>query len=298
MKVIEKNPDTGEVRLGITISNNFSVNSVPNGGFLGALAVSAAWQSSPHRDILSFSAQYIEACKGGESAEIVAVPVGKIEKNKSVISVVLKQVDPKKQELTVRTVFLIALGGVPSSKIDMSHTDDVDLPPELSSPDNSEGRLLIFDGMDAFNKIINNININSKHGNPIEQYSNFSRYDLKISKRRAFGVGTGSLKYEGWWRFSDGRKPCQRSLLYVLDAMPPPILGLHASPWIPTIEYTAHCFAHPSKDASNWLQVRNQVTVCLQNGLHETDGTIWDSTGRLLARSRQLARVWRPIAKL
>jgi hypothetical protein len=61
--------------------------------------------------------------------------------------------------------------------------------------------------------------------------------------------------------------------------------------WAPTLELTVHVRAHP---APGWLRVRHQ-TRNLAGGMFEEDCEIWDSAGRLVCQSRQLALVPRPL---
>ena len=57
--------------------------------------------------------------------------------------------------------------------------------------------------------------------------------------------------------------------------------------WAPTLELTGHVRAVP---AAGWLQVEI-TTDNFSATLLEEDARIWDSTGRLVAQSRQLAAV-------
>jgi hypothetical protein len=55
--------------------------------------------------------------------------------------------------------------------------------------------------------------------------------------------------------------------------------------WAPTLELTAHVRARP---APGWLKVRH-ATRSMGGGMFEEDCEVWDSGGRLVAHSRQLA---------
>ena len=94
-----------------------------------------------------------------------------------------------------------------------------------------------------------------------------------------------------WFRFADGREADALSLLMVCDALPPVTFDLGMPGWAPTLELTVHVRARP---APGWLKVR-QETRNLAGGLFEEDCEIWDSAGRLVAQSRQLAMVPRPM---
>jgi acyl-CoA thioesterase len=84
-------------------------------------------------------------------------------------------------------------------------------------------------------------------------------------------------------------------LLFVADAYPPAVYDLDAAGagWAPTIELTVQVRARP---APGWLSTRF-MTQALTDGYFEEDGEIWDSTGRLVAISRQLALTGRPQAR-
>ena len=67
--------------------------------------------------------------------------------------------------------------------------------------------------------------------------------------------------------------------------LPPVTFDLGMPGWAPTLELTAHVRAHP---APGWLKVRH-ATRNMAGGMFEEDCEIWDSAGRLVAQSRQLA---------
>lgn len=120
------------------------------------------------------------------------------------------------------------------------------------------------------------------------------RFDLRLDPAHAtWGVGEPGMTGEiaGWFRWADGREPDTLSLLTVCDVLPPVTSDLGMPGWAPTLELTVHVRAHP---APGWLKVRHQ-TRNLAGGMFEEDCEIWDSTGRLVAQSRQLALIPRPM---
>ena len=95
--------------------------------------------------------------------------------------------------------------------------------------------------------------------------------------------GAGVLS--GWFRLEDEREPDPLSLLLALDALPPVSFDLGQMGWAPTLELTTHVRAKP---APGWLKVRHE-TRNVAGGMFEEDCEVWDSAGRLVAQSRQLA---------
>ncbi|HYX61402.1 MAG TPA: hypothetical protein VE888_20610 [Streptosporangiaceae bacterium] len=78
------------------------------------------------------------------------------------------------------------------------------------------------------------------------------------------------------------------ALLCAVDAFPPTVFNARLPiAWTPTVELTAHIRARP---ASGWLRCRF-ATRFVSAGFLEEDGEVWDSTGRLVGQSRQLALV-------
>jgi hypothetical protein len=118
------------------------------------------------------------------------------------------------------------------------------------------------------------------------------RFDLRLDPDTvgwAVGQPSGRGLIRGWLAMADGREPDPISLLLALDALPPVTFDLGLPGWAPTLELTAHVRAVPAPG-------RLKVTHGTRNfagGLLEEDAEIWDSSGRLVAQSRQLVRAAR-----
>ncbi|MFD7918732.1 thioesterase family protein [Streptomyces sp. NPDC059740] len=116
------------------------------------------------------------------------------------------------------------------------------------------------------------------------------RLDMRMDPATAgwaVGEPSGRGELRGWLGLSDGRPHDALSLLLAVDAFPPTTFDLGISGWVPTVELTAHVRAHPAPGP-----VRVAVTTRnLAGGFQEEDVEIWDSADRLVAQSRQLARV-------
>ena len=116
------------------------------------------------------------------------------------------------------------------------------------------------------------------------------RFDLRLDPDCvgwSVGAPSGRGLIQGWIRLADGRDPDSISLLMFCDALPPVTFDLGLFGWAPTLELTCHVRANP---APGWLKVRH-ATNNLAGGMFEEDCEVWDSAGRLVAQSRQLARV-------
>lgn len=124
----------------------------------------------------------------------------------------------------------------------------------------------------------------------IEQAALLSRFDLRLDPATvgwALGRPSKEGRIQGWFRLADGRRPDPLLLLLVADALPPVTFDLGRPGWAPTVELTVHLRAVP---APGWLRVAH-ATRNVAGGYFEEDCEIWDEAGRLVAQSRQLARV-------
>ncbi|MEU0831537.1 thioesterase family protein [Streptomyces sp. NPDC056231] len=102
----------------------------------------------------------------------------------------------------------------------------------------------------------------------------------------AVGAPSGKGEMRGWFSLADGRDADPYSLLLTVDALPPTSFELGLKGWTPTIELTTHIRCRP---APGPLRV-SITTRNLAGGFLEEDADVWDSTDRLVAQSRQLAR--------
>ncbi|MEU8653787.1 thioesterase family protein [Streptomyces sp. NPDC048737] len=103
----------------------------------------------------------------------------------------------------------------------------------------------------------------------------------------ALGQPSGKGEMRAWFGLADGRDADPLSLLLAVDALPPTAFDLGIAGWVPTIELTVHVRCRP---APGPLRV-SLTTRNLAGGFLEEDGEVWDSEDRLVAQSRQLARV-------
>lgn len=100
------------------------------------------------------------------------------------------------------------------------------------------------------------------------------------------GNPSGNAEIRGWFAFADGEPIDAIGLLLVADAFPPPIFNTDLpTAWVPTVELTVHVRGAPEPGPLRcWFRSR-----FIHDGLLDEEGEIWDSTGKLVAQSRQLA---------
>lgn len=123
----------------------------------------------------------------------------------------------------------------------------------------------------------------------LKHASLLQRLDMRLDPATtgwAVGKPSGNGVIRGWLRMADGREPDPLLLLLAVDALPPVAFELGLPGWTPTLELTAHVRARP---APGWLRV-SLTNRTMAGGFLEEDAEVWDSQGRLVAMSRQLAR--------
>lgn len=99
------------------------------------------------------------------------------------------------------------------------------------------------------------------------------------------GQPSGHPSMDFWMRFADGRDADLLAMPLLVDCTAPSVMELGALS--ATIELTVHLRARP---APGWLACRASTRFVV-GGYHEEDFEIWDSSGALVAQSRQLALV-------
>lgn len=103
------------------------------------------------------------------------------------------------------------------------------------------------------------------------------------------GRPSGIAEIAGWFEFADRHPVDALGMLLVADAFAPVCFNRPEFPvgWAPTLELTVHVRGVPAQGPVRCV-FRSRF---MQNGLFEEDGEVWDSSGRLVAQSRQLALI-------
>jgi len=88
-----------------------------------------------------------------------------------------------------------------------------------------------------------------------------------------------------WLRFADGRPIDPLGLVLLCDACPPVLFAMGRYGWVPTIAMQVLIRAVP---AAGWCQVAARARL-IGGGFSDEEVSVWDSTGALVAQSRQIA---------
>ena len=105
--------------------------------------------------------------------------------------------------------------------------------------------------------------------------------------RRADPGGVPEMR--GYFGLREERDPDAYLLALAVDSLPPVVFGLGAAGWAPTVELTWYMRAVP---VAGPLQVAARCRH-VGGGWFDEEAEVWDAAGRLVAQSRQLARVGR-----
>jgi acyl-CoA thioesterase len=260
--------DTEVTRVGdawsASLHSRWNVGNNPNGGYLLSVAARAMLADAARPDPLSVTAHYLSPPEPG----IVQVLTEVVKQGRNFATVMAKMEQGARERVRV-------LGLFGDLSVQRGPTRVSAEPPDLPPPERCESLL----------------ELTRRAGRPSPEVMN--RFDLRLPADSPWGRprdGNDPFEIAGWIRFRDGSQPSPLSALTFVDAFPPTLLGALDAGWVPTLELTVHVRAHP---APGWLLGTFQTRV-LVDGLMEEDGELWDSAGRLVALSRQLAVVLGP----
>ena len=103
------------------------------------------------------------------------------------------------------------------------------------------------------------------------------------------GEPAGIPEMRGYFSLREDRDPDAYLLALAVDALPPVVLGLGPFGWSPTVELTWHMRAVP---AAGPLRIATRGRH-VSGGWFDEEAEVWDTADRLVAQSRQIARVGR-----
>ena len=240
------------------VSDAWNIGDNPNGGYLVSMAMNAILEAVPHPDPVSVTSHFL---RPGLANAACVIRVEVIRTGRTLSSVQATLIQDEK----ARVVVLAALA-------DLEQRAGVEAEITLPAPDIPDPEACV-----PRTEALQGIRL------PI-----LSRLDIRLHPELAVPGGVDCAEMSGHIRFADGRDPDPRALLLFADAFPPsPLSLLGVIGWVPTLELTVHVRRRP---APGWILARFQ-TDDLQNGRMIETGSLWDSRGALVARSRQLGLV-------
>ena len=237
------------------LCQGWRVGSVPNGGYVLAVAGRALSEALPHKDPLSVSAFYLApTALGPVDCHIDVLRSGRTT---TFAEVKMYQEGELKVQVTAAYTDLGSLQGENWS------SSPRPLYPSWDECENSgEKRMEYRERAEA--RLVTGSEV--------------------FTRREANGSG----EFCGWLRHRDGSDPDAISLLMFADVFPPPAFTVFGPVgWVPTLELSVQVRAHPTPGPLQARLVSRHIT----RGVIEEDGEFWDSSGKLVAISRQTAKL-------
>ncbi len=240
-----------------TITGRWMVGMGPNGGYLAAIILRAVLAESPLPDPVTMTVHYLaRPLEGPCEVTVTTLRVGRGHANFRAELV---------QEGEVRCASLVTVGRLR----DAGPFDFQPPAPVVPEPGESIAVRRIGEAPTLWERL----ETRAAKGD-----------DLFFLRTKAGEAMTG-----GWTRLADGRGTDALTVALFLDCWPPAVFNrtMQMDPiGAPTIEYTVHWRNKPSSD---WCYGRFE-TRTLAGGYVDENGELWDTSGVLVAESRQLAR--------
>lgn len=236
---------------------DWNIGQNANGGYALSSALRAARATVEHRDPLSVTTHFLRPLRPDGTPAEIDVEVVKDGRSTSVVRSTLSHAGRE------TLVLLAAFGDLSSPASAASGVVELE-PPDMPAPDRCLDRAELEQGVEL----------------PI-----LDRLDVRIHPDRARHGASDEAVVEGWIRLADGDQPSTLTLPMFADAFPPSLYPRFGRiGWVPTVELTVHVRRRP---APGWIQARLECDD-LADGRMIESGTLWDSTGAVVARSRQL----------
>jgi acyl-coenzyme A thioesterase PaaI-like protein len=242
----------------VGLDDGYAIGGPLNGGYLLAAVLRAVVDASPHPHPVSTSAQFLRAPRPGP-AQVILEPL-KSGRTAAMCRATLVQEGERFIESLVTTATL-------SDDAPVYQDEAPSVPPleecvRLPEPKPESGMTLS------------------------------ARMDLRFDPPTIgwlTGAPTGRPESRAYFRLAEPQDPDPFVLALAVDALPPVVFSAGARGWAPTVELTWHLRALP---APGWLTVAGSGRL-IRDGWFDEDVAVWDSAGRLVAQSRQLARLGR-----
>jgi acyl-CoA thioesterase len=238
-----------------TVSDNWSVHTIPNGGYLMAMMAHAMMKRSEKRSTPIITANFVQRGVSGEAE----ISVEQISQSTQFDRMQAKLTQQGKERVRAMGTFARNEAGNQEKRYESKEPDMPGPEACVRIPETPEYTL--YTGLDV-------------------------RLDPACTGWMAGNLSDKS-EQKGWIKFTDDRAFDTLSLLLLADAFPPPVLASHGLvAWVPTIEFSMNIRNVPT---TRWLKCVFR-THFINNGLVDEDGQIWDENGDLAAISRQIAQ--------
>lgn len=238
------------------IAAGWRIGSVPNGGYILAIAARALADALPHKDPLTLNAFYLAPTELGE----VFCDVEVLRNGKGTSFAHCRMIQNGTLRMLVTAAFTTqeSLKGESWTSVtapDYPAWDD------CPAPAASKER-----------EFTQRVEIRMVEG------------DATLRRETLDDTGV----FGGWLQHRDGAAPDVFSLLMFADAFPPPLFTVFGMQnWVPTVELTVQVRGIPAEGP---LKGRF-LTRHLSNGVLEEDGEIWDQNDQLVCVCRQTGKI-------
>lgn len=252
----------GDGRWATTVDSGWSIGGRANGGYLLAVLAAAAMASTGRDLPLSVSAVFTRPPQFGP-AEAVVEPV-RAGRTVTAVRVRVEQDGTPCAEALVSVGDGDAFGDVPL----WQGVRPVDLP----APEHC---------LAAVPRL--------PDGTPVPL---LEQLEIRVDPAGAgwfSGRPGGVPEIRAWVREHGDLPPSPLAVIAATDVLPPVVFELGLFGWSPTVEMTVNLRSVP---APGWLRMRTRADL-VADGWFDENVDVWDSTGRLVAQARQLARVGR-----
>jgi acyl-coenzyme A thioesterase PaaI-like protein len=245
---------TAEGRYAVELDADYGFDEALNGGYLMAVLARAALDASAHPHPVATATSFLRVARPGP-AELWVEP-RKSGRTADVARVTLVQGDRPVVEALVTT-------GTLDGDAEPVYSASVDQLPPV-------GECVTFDA-----------------GNPDRGFA--TQVDVRYDGATMGwldGRPSGTPEMRAYFRLRQTYEPDGVLLALAVDALPPVVLNTGASGWAPTVELTWHMRAVP---APGWLTLHGRGRL-VSDGWFDEEVEVWDSAGKLVAQSRQIAR--------
>jgi len=247
--------ETGPGVFDCNVSDNWSVNGTPNGGYLMAIIAGAMAAGSDKMGTPIVTANYISRSVPGKGE----VRVEEVSRSSRFNRFDARLLQEGREKIRALGTFALQNAGCEVERYETGAPDMAPVDECVAIPE-------------------------------MPKYTLFHNLDMRLDPACAVwmqGKTAEKSEQKGWVTFRDGHPYDLLSLFLIADAIPPAIfVSQGPAAWVPTIELSTNIRNMP---ATKWLRfsLRTRFVTC---GLLEADGEVWDDGGNLVSISRQIAQ--------